>query len=156
MASSRPARIRAAPAFLHHEQESHHEVAALLAEFRNPVARATESSESEEESDEESGPEEGEERKESDRRPPAFAWSKEHTPVRPHAFSPPRRPVHSLTTSIPHSTSSTSSSQMNSSRSVLTTPMRTHSNASRMTRRTPPRTHTHSTGKIPPRRRSRH
>ena len=70
---------------------------------RSPITRwqhcsqnsATESSESEEESDEESGPE-GEERKESDRRPPAFAWSKEHTPVRPHAFSPPRRPVHAL------------------------------------------------------------
>jgi hypothetical protein len=96
MAAARPSRVRAAPAFLHDEQASHHEVAALVAQFRNPVAEAVVSSQSDEESDADSGPEEGEERKEGDRRPSAFAWSKEHTPVRPLAFSPPRRPAHSL------------------------------------------------------------
>jgi hypothetical protein len=96
MAASRPSRIRGAPAFLHDEQASEQEMIALLAQFRNPVARAPQDSESDEESDMEEGPEEGEERKESDRRPPAFAWSKEHTPVQPLAFSPPRRPVHLL------------------------------------------------------------
>jgi hypothetical protein len=94
MAAARPARVRAAPAFLHDEQASHHEVAALLAQFRNPVAEPVPSSNSDEESDMDSGPEEGEERKESDRRPAAVVWSKEHMPVRPLAFSPPRRPAH--------------------------------------------------------------
>lgn len=96
MAAARPARVRAAPAFLHDEQASHHEVATLLAQFRNPMAEAVLTSDSDEESDADSGPEEGEERKESDRRPPAFAWTNEHTPVRPLAFSPPRRPIHPL------------------------------------------------------------
>ena len=94
MAAARPSRVRAAPAFLHDEQASHHEVAALLAQFRNPMAEAVVSSSSDEESDTESGPEEGEERKEGDRRPPAYAWSTQHTPIRQFAFSPPRRPAH--------------------------------------------------------------
>lgn len=60
------------------------------------MAHVPDSSESEEDSDEEDGPDIDEERKQSDRRPPSFAWSTEHTPVRPHAFSPPRRPVHAF------------------------------------------------------------
>jgi hypothetical protein len=96
MDGSRPARIRAAPARLHEEQASQHEVAALLAQFRNPMAAAVVSSDSDEETDTESGPEEGEERKESDRRPPAYAWSTQHTPVRPQVFAAPRRPQHEL------------------------------------------------------------
>lgn len=96
MAAARPARVRATPAFLHDEQASQHEVAALLAQFRNPMAEAVVSSDSDDESNAESGPEEDEERKESDRRPPAYAWVKQHTPVRPLAFSPPRRPAHSF------------------------------------------------------------
>jgi hypothetical protein len=55
----RPARVRAAPARLHDEQASHYELAALLAQFRNPMDEAGVSSESEDESDEEEGPEEG-------------------------------------------------------------------------------------------------
>lgn len=94
MASSHPTRIRAAPAFLHDEQASQHELASLLAQFRNPVTIEVESTSGEEESDTESGPQEGEERKENDHRPLAFPWSKEHTPVQPHSFSPPRRPIH--------------------------------------------------------------
>ena len=96
MAAPRPPRVRAAPARLHDEQASQHEVAALLARFRNPMAAAVVSSDSDEESDTESGPEEGEERKESDRRPPAYAWSTQHTAVQPHPFAPPRRPQHRL------------------------------------------------------------
>jgi hypothetical protein len=96
MAASRPARVRAAPAFLHDEQASQREFAAVIAGFRNPVAHAPESSEGEADSDEEEGPDIDEERKESDRRPSSFVWSTQHTPVRPHAFSPPRRPVHAF------------------------------------------------------------
>ena len=94
MNRQRPTRVRAAPARLHEEQASQHEVAALLAQFRNPVTPAVVSSNSDEESDTDSGPEEGEERKQGDRRPSARPWRKEHTPIRPLAFCPPRRPAH--------------------------------------------------------------
>jgi hypothetical protein len=69
---------------------------ALLAQIRNPVVVQVESSASEEESDPEEGPDVEEERKESDRRPPSFDWSTEHTPVQPLVFSPPRRPAHAF------------------------------------------------------------
>ena len=96
MAASRPARVRAAPAFLHDEQASQREIAAMIAGFRNPVAHASDDSASEEDSDEEEGPDVEEERKENDVRPPSFAWTTEHTPVQPLVFSPPRRPAHIL------------------------------------------------------------
>ena len=132
MAAPRPPRVRAAPARLHDEQASQHEVAALLARFRNPMAAAVVSSDSDEESDTESGPEEGEERKESDRRPPA-AHRRSTTPVHHDALS-----TGWIAATHP-STSSVSSSRMTSSMHASTTPTHTRSNASMLITRTNPR-----------------
>lgn len=96
MSDSRPPRVRAAPARLHDEQAAAVDYAALLSSFRNPAAFSPTPDDDNSSDDEESGPEVGEERKENDRRPPAYAWSSEHSPVQPVIFSPPRRPAHAL------------------------------------------------------------
>ena len=90
MASARPSRVRAAPARYDEEQAAAYELAQLAWQERNPAAVEEVEEESSSDSEVEEGPAEDEERKESDRRPPAFPWSAEHTPVQPHAFVPPR------------------------------------------------------------------
>jgi len=90
MASARPSRVRAAPARYDEEQAAAFELAQLAWQERNPAAVNEAEEESSGDSEVEEGPAEDEERKESDRRPPAFPWSTEHTPVQPHAFVPPR------------------------------------------------------------------
>jgi Transposase IS4 len=92
MSSSRPSRVRAAPARLQEEQEEEAELAATLAQLRAPRAAAAAAASSEDESSgAESGPEEGEECKESDRRRPHLPWSTEHAAVRQQPFTPPHR-----------------------------------------------------------------
>ena len=88
MSSARPQRLRAAPARFDEEQAALAGLAALAAAERNPAAAIELSGSSSSDSEEEEGPAEDEERKESDRRPPAFPWGTEHSPIRQHAFEP--------------------------------------------------------------------
>lgn len=92
MEAARPRRVRAAPARFDEEQAEDADMAALLAQFRNPMRDESSSSDSSDSSGVESEAEEGDEHKAPVAPAAALAWSAERHPIVPNEFLPPRRP----------------------------------------------------------------